>query len=151
MESPTRPINKKKNNIYKNMRATCGSNKELLEKMPIYRATENLIALQILQPVGVILTCLRDFEGPDPQGFKFFVLASVLSGRIPFKHQISQLEILFSRLSVKGLLDSLLMLVSSGLTCSLVYWTSTSCRILLIISSGSSWQSWKNFSTGRAR
>jgi hypothetical protein len=37
---------KKKNNIYKNMRATCGSSKELLEKMPIYRAAKNLIAFQ---------------------------------------------------------------------------------------------------------
>jgi hypothetical protein len=32
---------KKKKNIYKNMRVTCGSNRELLEKMPIYRAIEN--------------------------------------------------------------------------------------------------------------
>jgi hypothetical protein len=58
--------NKSKNNIHKIMGATCGSNKERLEKMPIYRATENLIILQIIQPVGVISTCLRDFEGPDP-------------------------------------------------------------------------------------
>jgi hypothetical protein len=58
--------NKKKNNTYKNTGATCGSNKELLEKMPIYRATKNLIALQILQLVCIIWIYLKDFEGPNP-------------------------------------------------------------------------------------
>jgi hypothetical protein len=44
----------KENNIYKCMGATYGSSKELLQKMPIYRATKNFITLQILQPVGII-------------------------------------------------------------------------------------------------
>jgi hypothetical protein len=99
---------KKKKSIYKDTRAIQGSNKELPQKTPIYRGTKNFITLQSMQSISVILTCLRDFAGPDPQGFKFFVLAFVLFGCIPFKHQISQLEIFFSHLSVKGLLDLLL-------------------------------------------
>jgi hypothetical protein len=77
---------KKKKSIYKDTGATQVSNKELLQKIPIHRANKNFIAFQILQSVSVVLTYLKAFEGPDPQGFKFVVLASVLSGRIPSKH-----------------------------------------------------------------
>jgi hypothetical protein len=113
MESPIKLIVKRKTIFTKNMGATCGSNKELLEKMPIYRATENLIALQILQPVCIIWMYLRDFEGPDPQGFKLAVLSSVLLWRVPFENQISQLEIFLTVLPVKGLLDSPLTVMRS--------------------------------------
>jgi hypothetical protein len=58
MESPKK-LKTKENNIYKDMGAIHGSNKELLEKIPIYRATKNLIALQILQPVCIIWIYLR--------------------------------------------------------------------------------------------
>jgi hypothetical protein len=95
------------------MGATCGSNKELLEKMPIYRATEKLIALQILQPVCIIWIYLRDFEGPDPRGFKLAVISSILLWHVPFENQISQLEILLTVLPVKGLLDSPMLVMRS--------------------------------------
>jgi hypothetical protein len=95
------------------MGATCVSNKELLEKMPIYRATENLITLQIMQPVCIIWMYLRYFEGPDPQAFKLVVISFVLLWHVPFKNQISQLEILLTFLPVKGLLDYLLTVMRS--------------------------------------
>jgi hypothetical protein len=77
---------KKKKSIYKDTGSTQGSNKELIQKIPIHRATKKFIAFPSMQSVSVVLTYLKDFEGPDPQGFKFVVLASVLSGCIPFKH-----------------------------------------------------------------
>jgi hypothetical protein len=61
------------------MGATHGSIKELLQKMPIYRATKNFITFQILQPVSIIRKYLRDFERAYPQGFKFTMLAFVLA------------------------------------------------------------------------
>jgi hypothetical protein len=78
--------NKKKKNIYKDTGATYGSNKELLQKMPIYRATKNFISLQILQRVSVVWKCFKNLEGTDPKGFKLTMLALVLYGCIPFKY-----------------------------------------------------------------
>jgi hypothetical protein len=86
VESPIKLEKKKKNNIYKDTGATYGSNKELLQKMPIYRATKNFITLQILQPVSVVWKCFRNLEGTDPKGFKFSMFSSILSGRIPLKY-----------------------------------------------------------------
>jgi hypothetical protein len=63
-----------------------GLNKIFLQKMPIYRATKNFRSLQILQPVSIIWKYLRDFEGPNPQGFKFTMLSLVLFGCIPFEY-----------------------------------------------------------------
>jgi hypothetical protein len=45
---------KTKNNIYKNKRADCGSQKKILQEMPIYWAVKNFFAFQILQPVSVV-------------------------------------------------------------------------------------------------
>jgi hypothetical protein len=79
--------------------------------MPIYRASKNIITLQILQLVSIIWKLLRDFEGADSQGIKFSMLAFILLGRIPFEYYIYQLEILLSYSPVKILLDLLLMLM----------------------------------------
>ena len=81
--------------------------------MPIHRGIKNFFTLQILQPVGVIPKHFRDFEGPNPEGFKLVVFASILPRCIPLKHHISQLKFLFSGLPVKGLLDLLLLIMSS--------------------------------------
>jgi hypothetical protein len=85
------------------------SNKEIFKKIPINRYTKKLIPLQILQLVSVIWKYLRNFEGFDPKGFKFTMLVLVLFGCIPFEYLISQLEILFIVLPVRGMLDPLLM------------------------------------------
>jgi len=83
------------------------------EEVPIYRASKNFITLQILQLVSFIRKCLKNIEGSDPKGLKFTMLSLVLSGRIPLEHNLSQLEILFSALPTKGLLDLLLMVMCS--------------------------------------
>jgi hypothetical protein len=80
--------------------------------MPIHWAIENLFILQILQPVCVVGENLRDFEGADPEGVELAVLAFILSGCVPFKYQIPDLELPFSDLPVKSLFDLLLMTVS---------------------------------------
>jgi len=43
-----------------------GLNKKFLEKMPIDRATQNLIILQVLQFVSVVQKKLRNIEGANP-------------------------------------------------------------------------------------
>ena len=88
-------------------------NKKKNQKASIYRASKKFISLQILQPVGIIWNYLRNFEGPNPQGFEFAVFSFVLPGCIPFEHQIIQLKSLLFTLSVKSLLDLLLMIVGS--------------------------------------
>ena len=80
--------------------------------MPIHWAVENLFTLQILQPIGVVGENLRDFKGADLEGVELVVLAFILSGCIPFKYQVPDLEFLFLDLSVKSLLDLLLMTIS---------------------------------------
>ena len=62
----------------------CGSNKELFQKMPIYRASEKFLSLQILHHIGVVREYIINFEGPDIEGFKFTMLAFVLLQCIPF-------------------------------------------------------------------
>jgi hypothetical protein len=81
--------------------------------MPIHRAIKNFLFLQILQLESIIQNHFKDLKGPNLEGFKLAVFASVLPGCIPLKHQISHIEFLFSDLPVKGLLDLLLMTVSS--------------------------------------
>jgi hypothetical protein len=80
--------------------------------MTIHCAVENLFTLQILQPVCVVRENLRDFKGVDPEGVELAVLSFILSGCIPLKYQIPDLELLFPDLPVKSLLDLLLMTVS---------------------------------------
>jgi hypothetical protein len=80
--------------------------------MPIHWAVENLFTLHILQPVCVVRENLRDFKGADLEGIELAVLAFILSGCIPLKYQILDLEILFPDLPVKSLLDLLLVTVS---------------------------------------
>ena len=80
--------------------------------MPIYWAAENLFALQILQPIGVVGENLRDFKGADPEGVELVVLAFILSGCISLKYQVPDLKLLFPDLSVKSPFDLLLMTVS---------------------------------------
>jgi hypothetical protein len=80
--------------------------------MPIHWVVENLFTLQILQPIGVVGENLRDFKGFDPEGVELVVLAFILSGCVPLEYQIPDLELLFLDLSVKSLLDLLLMTIS---------------------------------------
>jgi hypothetical protein len=80
--------------------------------MPIHWAIENLFTLHILQPVCVVRENLRDFKGADLEGIELAVLAFILSGCVPLKYQIPDLELLFPDLPVKSLLDLLLMTVS---------------------------------------
>jgi hypothetical protein len=131
--------------------ADYGSNKKLLQKVPIDRVAQNSRILQVLQFIGVVRRYLRNLEGTSPQGFKFSMFAFVLFGGIPLKHQIPQLKIFLACALVEGLLYFLLMIRALSSSCSLVYYTSTNCSILLTISSGSPWNSWKNFSTGKER
>ena len=79
--------------------------------MPIYWVVKNFFAFQILQPVSVVRKYFKDLERPKPESIKLTVLAPVLSGCIPFEHQITLLESFLSALSVKSLLDLLLMIV----------------------------------------
>ena len=67
-------------------RADCGSQKTLLQEMPIDWATENFIAFQILQPVSVIGKYFEDLKRPEPEGIKFTVFSLSLFGCIPFEH-----------------------------------------------------------------
>jgi len=62
------------------------SNKKLFYEVPIYRATKNLISLQILQPVSIILKHFINFEGVDPKGLKFTIVSLILYGHIPFEN-----------------------------------------------------------------
>jgi hypothetical protein len=80
--------------------------------MPIHWAVENLFTLQILQPICIVGENLRDFKGADPEGVELAVLAFILSGCVPLKYQVPDLELLFLDLSVKSLLDLLLMTVT---------------------------------------
>jgi len=77
--------NKKEKQYLERHRSHFGSNKELLHKMPIYRATKNFITLQTLQHVIVAWKHFRNLEGIDPKGLKFSMFTFILSGRIPFK------------------------------------------------------------------
>jgi hypothetical protein len=81
--------------------------------MPIDRATENFIAFQILQPVGVIGKYFKDPERPKPEGIKFTVFSLLLPGCIPLEHQITLFKFFLLVLSVESLLDLLLTIVSS--------------------------------------
>ena len=80
--------------------------------MPIYWAVENLFALQIVQLVRVVCEDLRDFEGADPEGVKLAMFSLILSGFIPLKYQILDLELLLPELPIKSLFDPLLMTMS---------------------------------------
>ena len=80
--------------------------------MPIHWAVENLFTLQILQPIGVVGENLRDFKGANPEGVELVVLAFILSGCVPLKYQVPDLELLFPDLPVKSLFDLLLMTMS---------------------------------------
>jgi hypothetical protein len=86
MESFIKPKTNRKTIFTKNRRATHGSNKILLQEMPIHRAIKNFFALQILQPVGVVQEYFRDLEGPNPEGIELVVFPSILPGCIPLKH-----------------------------------------------------------------
>ena len=88
-----------------------GSNKKCLQKIPINRATKNFIPLQIMQPISVIWKYLINFEGSNPEGFKFTIISLIMFGCIPFEYQISWLEILFTGLSFKILLDPLMVVM----------------------------------------
>ena len=79
--------------------------------MPIHWAVENLFTLQILTPICVVGENIKDFKGGDPEGVELVVLASILFGCIPLKYQVPDLELLFLDLSVKILLDLLLMTI----------------------------------------
>ena len=79
--------------------------------MPIYWATKNFFAFQILQSVSIVREYLKDLERPKPEGIELTMLAPVLPGRIPFEHQITLLEFFLSALPVESLLDLLLTMV----------------------------------------
>jgi hypothetical protein len=79
--------------------------------MPIYWAAKNFFAFQILQIVSIVCKYFEDIERPEPEGIKFTVFSLFLPGCIPFEHQITLLEIFLFALSVKSLLDLLLMMV----------------------------------------
>ena len=81
--------------------------------MPIHRAIENFLILQILYPVDVIQEYFGYFERPDPQGFKFSVLAFILFRSIPFQYQFSYPKLFLLGLLIKNLLDPLLMVLNS--------------------------------------
>jgi hypothetical protein len=82
--------------------------------MPIHKAIENFLIFQIPYHVGVIRECFGYFERPDPQGFKFFVLAFILFRSIPFQYQVSYLKLFLLGLLIKNLLDPLLMVLNSA-------------------------------------
>ena len=82
--------------------------------MPIHRAIENILIIQIPYPVGVIREYFRYFERPDPQGFEFFVLAFILIRSIPFQYQVSYPKLFLLGLLIKTLLDPLLMVLNSA-------------------------------------
>jgi len=75
---------KNRNDIYNGGTPVVALIKELLQKMLVYKASKNVITLQILQLVSIIWKPLRDFEGVDPQGIKFSMLSFVLLGCTPF-------------------------------------------------------------------
>jgi len=54
MESLLKMKDKLKNNIYKHRGAMCGSKETFLQEIPIHKAIENFLTLQILQPIGII-------------------------------------------------------------------------------------------------
>jgi hypothetical protein len=94
-------------------RADCGSQKTLLQEMPIDWATENFIAFQILQSVSVVRKCFKDLERSEPEGIKFTVFALFLPGCIPLEHQITLLKFFLLVFPVKSLFDLLLTMTSS--------------------------------------
>jgi len=81
--------------------------------MPIHRAIENFLILQILYPVGFIREYFGYFERPDPHGFEFFVLTFIFFRSIPFQYQVSYLKLFLLGLLIKKLLDPLLMVLNS--------------------------------------
>ena len=94
-------------------RADCGSQKTLLQEMPIDWAIKNFISFQILQPVSIIGKCFKDLERPEPEGIEFAVFSLFLPGCIPLEHQITLLKLFLLVFPVKILFDPLLVVVSS--------------------------------------
>ena len=80
--------------------------------MPIHWAAENLLTLQILQPIRVVGENLRDLQGANPEGVKLVLFSFILPRGVPLKYQVPDLELFLPDLPVKSLFDHLLMTMS---------------------------------------